>query len=135
MSRFGLRKIDQWLTAIVNDHGPGTQRDIVLRNKPDDLVDFCLDKEGNKNVEELTFDEGRCNEIYPTTPAPRMVAGGPMSNDVVKCQLKPPDAADYKVSFTAQEFARLRKIFPDGVCDWSKPGVGQVKPDGIWQTY
>ena len=112
LSRYGLKKMDEWLTAIANNHRPGTKRELVLRNKPDGLVDFCLDKEGNKIVEELTFSGGRCNQTYPTTPSPRMTAGGPMSNDVIKCQLKQPVASDYRVSFTAQEFARLKKYFP-----------------------
>ena len=27
--------------------------------------------------------------------------------------------------FTPAQLARLQAAFPDGVCDWSKPGVGQ----------
>ncbi|MBE0624689.1 MAG: hypothetical protein IH606_07755, partial [Burkholderiales bacterium] len=27
--------------------------------------------------------------------------------------------------FTGAQLARLQLTFPDGVCDWSKPGVGQ----------
>jgi hypothetical protein len=26
-------------------------------------------------------------------------------------------------------------IFPNGVCDWSKPGVEQQPPLGTWVTY
>jgi hypothetical protein len=37
--------------------------------------------------------------------------------------LKPVDARDYGVAFDAQELAQLREIFPQGVCDWSRPGV------------
>jgi hypothetical protein len=29
------------------------------------------------------------------------------------------------VTFTAAQLARLNAVFPGGVCDWSKPGVGQ----------
>ena len=64
-----------------------------------------------------------------------MVAGGPMTNDVLKCQLKRVRAEDYKVKFASADIARLQKIFPDGVCDWSKPGVGQQPPKGTWQTF
>jgi uncharacterized tannase-like protein DUF6351 len=31
------------------------------------------------------------------------------------------------VSFTGAELERLKRIFPHGVCDWSKPGVGQTE--------
>ena len=55
-----------------------------------------------------------------------MIAGAPLTNDVLKCQLKPPDRSDYDVELTDAQWARLAEIFRDGVCDWSKPGVGQT---------
>ncbi len=66
---------------------------------------------------------------------PRGVAGASISNDVVKCQLKPVSAADYRITLTMDEMARLRRIFPDGVCDWSKPGVGRERFAGTWQVF
>src|SRR4030095_6822851 len=39
------------------------------------------------------------------------------------------------VSFPPAEVTRLRSIFPTGVCDWSKPGVGQTDPISTWITY
>jgi uncharacterized tannase-like protein DUF6351 len=40
--------------------------------------------------------------------------------------LKPLNSADYApVVFTTAQLARLNAAFPGGVCDWSKPGVGQ----------
>jgi hypothetical protein len=60
-----------------------------------------------------------------------MVAGGPLTEDVVKCQLKPVDPADYSVKLTEAEWSRLKDIFPTGVCDWTKPGVGQ-QPSETW---
>ena len=30
---------------------------------------------------------------------------------------------------------RLETIFPGGVCDWSKPGVGQEEAVRTWQRY
>jgi hypothetical protein len=50
----------------------------------------------------------------------------------VKCRLKPVSPSDYKVAFTAEEMSRLKKAFPSGVCDWSKPGVEQQKLSGTW---
>jgi hypothetical protein len=64
-----------------------------------------------------------------------MVAGGPLTSDVIKCQLKPVDVADYQVKLTSAEFARLKTIFPQGVCDWSKKGMAQVPPAGPWQSF
>ena len=52
-----------------------------------------------------------------------------MSNDVLKCQLKPLDVAEYApATLSAGQLARLQAVFPQGVCDWSKPGVGQQAP-------
>ena len=72
-------------------------------------------------------DVGFCQNIAPAKAGTRIVAGGPLSDDVIKCRLKPVDMGDYKVGFSAAEQAELRRIFPSGVCDYSKPGVGDVK--------
>ena len=63
------------------------------------------------------------------------MAGGPRAGDILKCQLKPVATADYNVTFTPSELARLNAIFPSGVCDWSKPGVNQSLPDGVWLSF
>jgi hypothetical protein len=61
--------------------------------------------------------------------SPRQVAGGPLAENILKCQLKPLNAADYApIVFTSDQLARLNATFPDGVCDWTKPGVGQQAP-------
>ena len=41
----------------------------------------------------------------------------------------------YPVTFTAADRKRLRATFPDGVCDYHCPGVGQHAPIGIWLSY
>ena len=63
------------------------------------------------------------------------MAGGPLTSDVLKCQMKPIDAGDYAVTFTSEEMARLETIFVGGVCDWSKPGVGQVPNTRTWLSF
>lgn len=135
MSMYALKKMDEWLTALVGNVAPGTRLEKIVRSKPSDLSDSCYDRNGERIVEEQRVSGGRCNELYPTHLPPRMIAGGPLTNDVLKCQLKAVDARDYKVNVAAAEVSRLKKIFPDGVCDWSKPGVGQVKPTGTWQSF
>ena len=50
---------------------------------------------------------GKCNELYPAYSFPRGVAGSPLAADGIKCQLKAVSASDYKVTFTADETARL----------------------------
>ena len=65
----------------------------------------------------------------------RIAAGGPLAGDIIKCQLKPVTTSDYTVTFTPAELVRLNTIFPQGVCDWSKPGVNQAPADDIWLRY
>ncbi len=49
----------------------------------------------------------------------------PVSNDIVICQKKPVDPTDYVWPFTPEELGALGRIFPDGVCDYTKPGIEQ----------
>ncbi|QQD19774.1 hypothetical protein I6N98_08020 [Spongiibacter nanhainus] len=69
---------------------------------------------------------GPCANALPVVQTPRMVAGMPMSGDVIKCQLKAIDPADYNGLLDAQHLAELVEIFPDGVCDYDQPGVGDL---------
>ena len=63
------------------------------------------------------------------------MAGAPPSNDVFKCVLKPIDAKDYKVAPTGEQMAQLQKVFPEGVCDYSKPGVGHTTDAKTWVVF
>jgi hypothetical protein len=77
---------------------------------------------------------GVCQQVFRAAQEPRMVAGGPLTDDVIKCRLKPVDAADYPASVTGALIARLREIFPAGVCDWSQPGVGETSRSMTWPS-
>jgi hypothetical protein len=69
--------------------------------------------------------------------APRIKAGSSIAHDNMKCQLKPIDPADYAGAVppaTPADLAALALIFPEGVCDFSKPAVDQV-PSVTWLTY
>ena len=138
--REALAKIDHWIANIELDKSDDPQSVKVLRNKPNDLVDGCWTKEDVPTfIDEPQFFGGVgtsvCNNIYPAFPFPRMVAGGPLANDIVKCQLKEIDYSDYSVGFTDDEKARLGSIFPTGVCDWSLPGVEQRQLIGTWLSF
>jgi len=108
----------------------------VARNQPADAVDACWDADGNKTVEPASFSgQGKCNSLYPVHGEPRLVAGAPLTNDVLKCQLKAIRYSDYKVEFTDAQKARMAAAFPAGVCDFTKPGVEQVGMKGTYQRY
>lgn len=53
------------------------------------------------------------------------MAGLPLVNDVLKCQLKRVSAADDAVTVASAELARLQTLFPSAVCDRGKPGAVQ----------
>ena len=130
-----LETMTRWLDAIAADPAP-LSPDKVVAHKPADAVDTCWDQAGNKIVEPASFDaRNQCNALYPVHREPRLVAGAPLTNDVMKCQLKPVNFADYAVPFTDAQQARMRKVFATGVCDFSKPGVGQVPIKGTYQRY
>lgn len=132
---YAIQKMDEWLTNLSKDTSADAAAKKIARAKPADLVDSCYTPTGERIVEPQTFTGGKCNEFYPTGKSPRIVAGGPVSNDVLKCQLKPIDGKDYQVMFTSTEKTRLSTIFPQGVCDWSKPGVEQKAPTATWRAF
>jgi len=129
---YALAKMDEWLTNLQKDTSSDPVVTRILRAKPADLLDSCWTPAGERLIEPQTFSGGKCNEMYPTFAGPRAVAGGPAANNVLKCQLKPIDFSDYRVTFSDAEKARLAAIFPKGVCDYGKPGVEQQAPTGTW---
>ena len=50
------------------------------------------------------------------------------------CRLKPLKKGDYNATFTAAEWTELQKAFPNGVCDYNKPAVGEQR-SVPWMTY
>jgi hypothetical protein len=132
-----LTQMDEWLTKIRADHSGAPLEVKIVRDKPSDLTDACFTNSGTVKIAQEQVYQGNttCNQLYPAFSTPRMVAGEPVENDVLKCHLKPLDRRDYKVTFTAAEWAELAATFPTGVCDYSKFGVGQEPTDGVWQSY
>ena len=61
----------------------------------------------------------------------------PLTHDIAACQLRPLDRADYASvvpPLTDAQWARLQAAFPEGVCDYGQPGVGQ-EPSVPWMTF
>ena len=91
---------------------------------------------GMKIEEPYTLDPAsQCNQLMPVYGTPRLAAGGSSGGDILKCQLKPVTVTDYTVSFTPAELVRLNTIFPQGVCDWTKPGVSQQPMTDSWLRF
>jgi hypothetical protein len=135
LAALSLDTMNKWLDNIVADPAK-LSTDKVVRHKPLEAVDAYWDAAGKKYAEPATFDgKGGFNTLYPVHSEPRLIAGAPLTNDILKCQLKPIKYSDYKVTFSAAQKARLTAIFPTGVCDFSKPGVGQVPLKGTYRRY
>jgi hypothetical protein len=137
-----LTQMDEWLTALSADAGtersnqPPTLAQIE-RARPADLEDACFREHGTIRIAEPQVYRGdtTCNRLYPAFSTPRMVAGEPLTNNVLKCQLKAVDERDYRRALTAGELEKIRKIFPNGVCNYSLPGIAQVPTRGSWQQF
>jgi Tannase-like family of unknown function (DUF6351) len=137
VSTAALTQMDKWLSAIAADTSSKPKAQKVADNKPADLVDACYPQKAGAligAIEKVT-DMARCNAFFPYAGDARLVAGAPASDDVLKCVLKPVDPKDYTVAPTAEHLARLRKVFPDGVCDYSKPGIGQTAKVITWAVF
>lgn len=131
-SGYALASMDAWLTAIAADRRHGDGRAKMLRNRPADLRDGCWTAAGERVAEPLRWKgTGTCDTLYPSFADTRIAAGAPLRNDVLKCQLKPLD----RTGFTAEQQGRLRAVFPTGVCDYSRRGVGHRGLAGVWQSY
>jgi hypothetical protein len=126
-----LDAMDRWLSNMAADTAPArTALEKVVRNKPNGLTDACYTASG-----EAITDPARCSRLFPVAANPRIVAGSPLAHDRLKCELKPVDRADYPSSITAAQLASVRTVFPDGVCDYTRPGVRQQQAPQTWRSY
>lgn len=126
----GIFAVDRWLTAVERDG-----RDIPLAQKIIDarstavVDDRCTDGAGHDMPTQY------CEAIVAKYATPRIAAGMPHTDDVMKCQLKPLRRADFpNVLFTDDQWLALRTAFPTGVCDYNKPDPTRVESTP-WLTY
>jgi hypothetical protein len=124
-----LITMDRWLAAVERDHSSRPVARKIVVDKPTGVTDQCWDGAGVHLTNDL------CGAaIVPVYGTPRTVAGDARTTDANKCQMKPLNRSDYLLPFTDAQWAVMRTTFPHGVCDYSKPGVGQ-QPTVPWMTY
>ncbi|GAB3275414.1 DUF6351 family protein [Parahaliea aestuarii] len=123
--------LDEWIANIRADPEAS-----VGENRPEGAVDSCFASDGSliasgDAVWDGILDDnppGACTQRFPLYSTSRIVAGAPITGDVFKCQLQSVTEAFQKDLYgnwnpTREQLERLETIFPNGVCDYSLPGV------------
>ena len=118
--------MDTWLTTLSADTSANTIEKKVISAKPSTASDYCLLSSDVAQTTKVT-NVAQCDAdpFLALHTSPRQVAGGPRTEDILKCQLKTLDPADYAGKLSSVQVTRMQTLFAAGVCDWSKPGVGQ----------
>jgi hypothetical protein len=130
-----LLVLNEWLDKVARDTSNDRAAVKVARNRPADALDACW-IQGQRINEPATYSgPGKCNEAYPAHGNPRMAGGALLSGTILKCALKPVDASDYAGKLTEDQMMRLKTIFPAGVCDYGKPGIGEDTRNEVWRVY
>jgi len=128
--------MDSWLSNLLVSAPKSWVNDVrtqaqVIAGKPVDPAALAFDLcylTGDGGYASPVTDMALCDADarLQKHASPRQVAGGPINEDILKCSLKPINTAEYLPAvFTAEQLTRLYATFPDGVCDWSKPGILQ----------
>ena len=128
MNGEALAQLDKWLTAIADD----TSSEPQAKKVADSIARRISSTPATRRksgaligaIEKVT-DMARCKALFPFAADARLAAGAPATDDVFKCALKPVDAKDYKRRRPPTSSPSCTQVFPDGVCDYAKPGVGQ----------
>ena len=134
-----FNEMGEWLRAIDADTSDLPIEEKIRINRPEGAGDACI------ILEQKTDDLSRC-ALFTYFADPLIASGGPDSNDIIKCTLAPlpvvwpADGSYGPLPFTPSigplvgQWDRLRALFPDGVCDYSRPGVDQV-PVQPWTSF
>lgn len=132
-AREALLKMDEWLEKVEADPNTIPLARKIVANKPFGVHDRCILPTGAAALCTLKL----LDLVQTNLSTPRQEAGGPVTNDRVACQRRPVrrgDASFLGLGLTDGQWKRLTALFPGGVCDWSKPGVGQGAAK-TWLTY
>jgi hypothetical protein len=120
--------VDRWLARVDADHRDVPLAQKIIEDKPSDIAARCTDGAGREQMSWV------CDETVQSYGTPRFGADEPLTDDVLKCRLRPMRKDDYPVEFTDDQWKRLKKAFPTGVCNYGKPGVHQ-RGALSWLTY
>src|SRR5881396_1362603 len=105
--------MDTWLSNLTVSapketlNSVRTQADVIAA-KPADAVDLCF-LTGDVTFSNPVTDMAVCDADprLPKHSSPRQVAGGPLAENILKCQLKPLNSVDYAPRvFSSAQWAR-----------------------------
>ena len=129
-----LAVMDEWMRNMRLAPGKG-----IVGNKPTKAVDSCFDLQGKPiyaggDAWSGILDNGApgtCTQKFPLYGTSRIVAGAPIEGGIYNCARKPVEQAVADGTYApwvpgAEDVVRLKSIFPEGVCDYSKPD--QARP-------
>ena len=121
--------MDGWLAAVAKDPRSISLARKIIADKPKSLADRCTNGAGQD------IDASVCDATVQAYSDPQIEGGMPMTDDTLRCELRPLDRQAYPgVTFTDAEWAQMSTLFPRGVCDFAKPGLGRQKTV-TWQSY
>ncbi|TVP75484.1 MAG: hypothetical protein EA352_08200 [Gemmatimonadales bacterium] len=127
--------IEEWMSAMEADPSLSAGE-----ARPERASPRCFEVEGSliasgEDVWDGAMDEeprGACARHFEIRSTSRIEAGGPISGDVYKCRTMPVrqavDEGMYQgVELDEEAIRRLEEIHPEGVCDYSRPGLGDPR--------
>ncbi|HWC33305.1 MAG TPA: DUF6351 family protein [Mycobacteriales bacterium] len=123
-----FNQLDAWLGAVEADRTGRTLAAEVAADRPAGAADACW----ITGLQVASWDQ--CRNLFAHGTDPRIAAGGPLVDNVMKCRLHPPERSRYDVTFTASQWKQLRGMFPSGVCDYTRPSVA-ARPSKTWHRF
>jgi len=134
-----LDAVAEWLAALDGAGSSTSDEDrleALARTRPTTAADRCVLPDGMELTGPDVYDDGTpCSTAYPLAGDPRRAAGQPLDALAARCELQPLEQLDIADRLSATQVDRLRAVFPDGVCDYSKPGVGTAPVEQAWRSY
>jgi hypothetical protein len=121
--------MDGWLAAVEKDGRGVPLARKIIQDKPKALTDRCTDGAGQEQP------ASTCDATVQAYSDPEIEGGMPLTHDTLRCNTKPLSRSAYgPLSFSDDQWTQLQKVFPSGVCDFSKPSQDRVRTQA-WQTY
>lgn len=121
--------LDAWLANVEADHTGRSLAAQVRMARPASAADQCWTAGG---LQVLSWEQ--CRHLFVHGTDPRIAAGGPLRDDIMKCHVTAPRRSAYGATFTARQWRQLHAVFPRGVCDYTLPSVG-AHDSATWHSF